>query len=104
MKRLLILVSCLILSGFAFPQSTEPQMTVPKIMDVVTHTSELGCGKGYVEWYLTNSLGYGYENAVIMTANADGTTHMEKVAWYGVCVTPEFLNQLKKANAPGVAK
>ena len=105
MKRLLILVSCLILCGFAFPQSIAPQMTVPKIMDVVTHTSELGCGKGYEKWFLTNGYGPEYQNSTIMVSNADGISyHMEKIEWYDVCVTPEFLNQLKKANPTGAAK
>lgn len=89
-----------LLCGFALPQSTEPQMVVPKVTDVVTHTSHLSCPKGYGEWFITNALygeTTGSDNQVIFKGSS-GKGELVTVETYEVCVSPSFVQQLKKAN------
>lgn len=62
-------------------------MVAPTMHDVVTHTTEKSCRKGYEEWELQGP----YAGGWTLTTSEDN----EMIP---VCVTPAFIADLKKAN------
>lgn len=91
MKIALSIIAVLL---FAYPQQTDKGIVVPEVQKKIHYDKTLTCPKGYDTAYLsTRAMSAAYW---ISTTNA--TTPDNSPEFWTVCITPEFIKQVKAAN------